>query len=372
MEKCYKYRIYPNAEQEMLIQKTFGCCRFTYNRFLAERMEAYKQEKKTITRFEQDKKLTDLKKELTWLKEADSTALQAVTQNLDVAYRNFFRRVKNGEKPGFPKFKSKRDSRKSYKSKTVGKNIEIYEKSIKLPKLGIVECRVSKEIQGRIISATVSQNPSGKYYVSVCCTGIEIEPYAKTGAVTGIDVGIKEFAITSDEIKYENHKYLAKSEKKLKREQRRLSRKPKGSQNRNRARVKVTLVHEKVANQRNDFLHKLSTELVKNYDVICVESLKIRNMVKNRKLAKSISDVSWGEFLRQLEYKCEWYGKYLVKIPQYYASSQNCHVCGYKNADVKDLKIRSWVCPECGANHDRDINAAKNILNKGMEIFAAV
>ena len=372
MEKCYKYRIYPNAEQIKIISKTFGCCRFAFNRFLAERIEAYKTEKKTISRFEQDKKLTELKKELTWLKEADSTALQATIQNLDIAYQNFFRRVKNGEKPGFPKFKSKRDSSKSYKSKTVGKNIEVYEKSIKLPKLGIVECCVSKEIQGRIISATVSQNPSGKYFVAVCCTDVEIEPFAKTGAVAGIDVGIKEFAITSDDTKFENHKYLSKSEKKLKREQRRLSRKPKGSQNRNKSRLKVALIHEKVANQRTDFLHKLSIELVKQYDVICVESLKIKNMVKNHRLAKSISDVSWGEFLRQLEYKCEWYGKNLVKIPQYYASSQTCHVCGYKNADVKDLKVREWLCPECGMNHDRDINAAKNILNKGMEMFAAV
>ena len=372
MEKCYKYRIYPNAGQREIISKTFGCCRFTFNKFLAERIEAYKQEKKTISRFEQDKKLTELKKELVWLKEADSTALQAVVQNLDTAYQNFFRRVKNGEKPGFPKFKSKRDSRKSYKSKTVGKNIEVYEKSIKLPKLGIVECRVSKETQGRIISATVSQNPSGKYYVSVCCCDVDIEPYAKTGAVTGIDVGIKEFAITSDDDKFANHKYLTKSEKKLKREQKRLSRKSKGSQNRNKSRIKVALVHEKVANQRLDFLHKLSTELVRDYDVICVESLKIKNMVKNRKLAKSISDVSWGEFMRQLEYKCEWYGKYLVKIPQFFASSQNCHVCGYKNAEVKALKVRAWVCPECGTSHDRDVNAAKNILNKGMEMFAAV
>jgi len=370
MEKCFKYRIYPNTEQREIISKTLGCCRFAFNRFLAERIEAYKQEKKTISRFEQDKKLTELKKELIWLREADSTALQAVVQNLDRAYQNFFRRIKNGEKPGFPKFKSKRDSRKSYKSKAVGKNIEVYEKNIKLPKLGLVECRVSKEIQGRIISATVSQNPSRKYFVSVCCTGVEIEPFAKTGAVTGIDVGIKEFAITSDDRKIENQKYLTKSEKKLKREQRRLSRKPKGSQNRNKSKVKVALIHEKVANQRGDFLHKLSTEIVRNYDVICVESLKIKNMVKNRRLAKSISDVSWGEFLRQLEYKCEWYGKNLVKIPQFYASSQTCHVCGYKNAAVKDLKVRSWVCPDCGMNHDRDINAAKNILNKGLEIFA--
>ena len=372
MEKCYKYRIYPNAEQEIVIQKTFGCCRFAFNRYLGKRIEMYKEDKSTFNYSDCSADMTTLKKELAWLKEIDSTALQSSLKDLDFAYQNFFRRVKNGEKPGFPRFKSKRDSRKSYKSKTVGKNIELFEKSIKLPKLGLVECRVSKQVRGRIISATVSQNPSGKYYVSICCTDVEIESFAKTGAVAGIDVGIKDFVITSDDSKFENHKYLTKSEKKLKREQRRLPRKPKGSQNRNKSRVKVALIHEKVANQRADFLHKLSTELVKQYDVICVESLKIKNMVKNHRLAKSISDVSWGEFLRQLEYKCEWYGKNLVKIPQFYASSQTCHVCGYKNIAVKDLKVRSWICPECNTSHDRDINAAKNILNKGMEIFAAV
>jgi len=296
--------------------------------------------------------------------------LQSSLKDLESAYQNFFRRVKHGENPGFPKFKSKHDSRKSYKSKTVGKNIEVLEKSIKFPKLGLVDCRLSKQIEGRIISATVSQNPSGKYFVSVCCTGVDIVPFEKTGAVIGIDVGIKEFAILSDGDKIKNHKYLRKSEKKLKREQRRLSRKPKGSQNRNKARIKVARIHEKISNQRNDFLHNLTTDLVKTYDVISVESLKVKNMVKNHKLAKSISDVSWGEFVRQLEYKCNWYGKTLVKIPTFFASSQTCHVCGDKNEVVKDLSVRSWMCPNCGTEHDRDINAAINILTKGLEMLA--
>jgi len=375
MEKCYKYRIYPNLEQQKTISKIFGCCRFIFNRFLAERIEAYNRDGKTISRFEQDRNLTELKKELIWLKEADSTALQAVIQNLEAAYQNFFRRIKNGEKAGFPKFKSKRSNRKSYKTKTVGKNIEVLEKSIKLPKLGLVECRVSKQVEGWIISATVSQNPSGKYFVSVCCTDVMLsalsrEAFAKTGAVTGIDVGIKDFAITSDGNKFDNPKYLSKSEKKLVREQRRLSRKPKGSQNRNKARIKVAGVHEKIANQRNDFLHNITTNLVKDYDVISIESLKIKNMVKNHKLAKSISDVSWGEFVRQLEYKCHWYGKTLVKIPTFFASSQTCHKCGFQNVAVKDLSVRKWICPNCGAEHDRDINAAINILNKGLENLA--
>jgi len=370
MEKCYKFRLYPNAEQEILMQKTFGCCRFVYNRYLGKRIEIYQKDKSTYNYNDNSADMTNMKKEVEWLKEVDSTALQSSLKDLENAYQNFFRRVKNGEKRGFPKFKSKRESRKSYKSKTVGKNIEIYEKTIKLPKVGLVECRVSKQVEGRIISATISQNPSGKYFVSVVCTDVEIEPYDKTGAVAGIDVGIKEFAVTSDGNKIENHKYLRKSEKKLIREQRRLSRKPKGSRNRDKARIKVARVHEKVSNQRNDFLHKTTTGLVKSYDMICVENLKIRNMVKNRKLAKSISDVSWGEFVRQLEYKCAWYGKTLVKIPTFFASSQTCHVCRFQNVAVKDLSVRSWNCPNCGANHDRDINAAVNILNKGIEMLA--
>ena len=219
--------------------------------------------------------------------------MQTAIQNLDTAYQNFFKRVKQGENPGFPKFKNKRDNRKSYKSNMARNNIEIFEKSIKLPKLGLVKCRVSKRVEGRIISATVSQNPSGKYFVSVACTDIDIESFDKTGTAVGIDVGIKNFAIIAfgesqnyNSDKFDNPKYLAKSEKKLIREQHRLSRKPKGSQNRKKARIKVAKIHEKVSNQRNDFLHKITIYLVKNYDIISVENLKIKNMVKNRKLAK--------------------------------------------------------------------------------------
>jgi len=257
-----------------------------FNRYLGKRIEIYKTDKSTFNYNDCSADMTLLKKELEWLKEVDSKALQSSLKDLEAAYQSFFRRVKRGDKPGFPKFKSKRDSRKSYNSKTVGKNIEVLEKSIKFPKLGLIDCRVSKQVEGRIISATLSQNPSGKYFVSVCCTDVEIEQFAKTGAVAGIDVGIKDFAITSDGDKFDNPKYLAKSEKKLVREQRRLSRKPKGSQNRNRSRVKVARIHEKITNQRNDFLHKTTTNLVKDYDVISVESLKIKNMVKNHKLAK--------------------------------------------------------------------------------------
>jgi len=370
MEKCYKFRIYPDSTQEMLMQRTFGCCRFVFNRYLALRMDKYKTDKSTFNYNACSADLTILKNELDWLKEVDSIALQSTLRDLDTAYQNFFRRVKQGGAPGFPRFKSKHNHRKSYKSKRVGNNIAVFADAVKLPKLGAVRCAVSKQVEGRILSATVSQNPSGKYFVSVCCTEVEIPQYKSTNAVIGLDMGLKDFAITSDGNVFENHRHLKKSEKKLAKLQRQLSRKTKGSNNRSKARVKVAVQHERVANQRNDSLHKLSTQLVKNYDVICVETLKPKNMMRNHRLAKSISDASWGEFVRQLEYKCEWQHKVIVRVDAFFPSSQICNVCGNRNPETKDLGVRSWFCAKCGTEHDRDINAAKNILNEGLRLLA--
>ena len=363
MLKSFVYRLYPNKEQEILLAKHFGCNRFIYNWALNLRKESYEQSGKTISKFELNKMVTQLakKEEYSWLQEVLSQSLQQSIQNLDTAYIKFFK-----EKTGFPKFKSKRTHRYSYR---IPQNVKIdfEEHKVFLPKIKWVNIRVDRKFEGLIKSVTVKQLPSGKYFVSILVEDskdYQTKKQIEHANAVGIDLGIKDFAILSDGTKIENPKFLRIKEQRLKVLQKRLSRKQKGSNNRNKQRIKVAKLHEKITNERKDFLQKLTTKLVKEsqFDTFCLENLNVSGMMRNHKLAKSIAEVSWYQFIEMLKYKCEWYGKNLVQIGQFEPSTKTCSHCGYKNTELT-LKDREWICPVCNTYHDRDINAAINIKN---------
>ncbi len=363
--KAYKVRLHPNDEQQTFFAKSFGCTRFIWNKMLADKIEHYKITKTTLKNYP-----AQYKKEFEWLKEVDSLALSKVERNLQKAYQSFF---KNGT--GFPKFK-KKGQRDSYTTNNQKGTVAITANTVKLPKIGHIKAKFPSKINGLIKSATVSRTPTGKYFVSLLVETIA-NPFLKTHSNIGIDLGLTDFIVLSDGTKVANPKFLSNLQNKLARAQKIMAkrgtvakkdnRKLSDSKNYQKQRLKVNKIHESISNKRKDFLHKLSFNIIKNHDVIAIEDLNVKGMIKNRKLAKAISDSSWSTFTTMLSYKAEWYGKQLIKIDRWFPSSKTCSCCGHVlDKDALKLSDRSWNCPSCKSENDRDLNASINILNEGL------
>ena len=365
INRTYRFRLYPNMAQTELLAKHFGCSRFVYNYFLNQRKEQYKLTGKSDNFYAQAKTLTALKKqeETAWLKEVNAQTLQFAIRCLESAYTNFFKKRAN-----FPKFKSKH----SKNSFAVPQAASVAGGRLFIPKFKEgIKCRVHREIKGKIGKVTITKTPSGKYFVSVFTEEEYIRPIKKTGKSVGVDIGLKDLLITSDGETFKNNRYTRRYEYKLTKAQRHLSRKKKDSRGFENQRLKVAKLHEKITNSRADYLHKCSISLVRRYDTICIEDLNVKGMTRNRRLSKSITDASWGDFVSMLTYKAEWNDKKVVKVDRYFPSSQTCNVCGYVNKQIKKLSVREWECPECHTHHDRDINAAINILHFGLNNISA-
>lgn len=386
--KGYKFRLYPNKEQQVLFSKTFGSCRKVYNYYLAKSIKDYAEGKKYCSVYDNQKDLTQLKKldEFSYLREVDSQALNYALADLGRAYEGLF-----AHRTSRPKFKKKSIHRDSYTTAVISSNhFLIQGNRINIPKVGWVKLKQHRPVEGRVTQGTITRTPSGKYFVSLICRDCDNQKLQKTGSNIGIDLGLSEFAVLSNGARIDNPRWLSKCQQRLKRQQRKLSKKKVGSSNYEKQRSKIAKLNEKVANQRKDFLHKTSTELIKNHDFISIEDLNVKSMLRNntaeereqqsknykvkltRKREKNrhrnISDVGWATFASMLEYKATWYRKTVVRVDQYFPSSQLCNCCGYKNVLIKDLTVRKWICPQCRSEHDRDRNAAINILNEGMRI----
>ncbi|NFF77353.1 IS200/IS605 family element transposase accessory protein TnpB [Clostridium sporogenes] len=381
--KGFKYRIYPNKTQINQIELSFNAKRYVWNYFLNINKHRLKHHKTVLNYTKMSKLLTLLKKKNIWLKQCEKSVLQNTLKNQYETFLKFFKK-----ECGFPKFKSYKNNYQSIKinftKTTAGGNIRVKEKGIKytptgkyrkqfckiqIPKTADIRIAYSRQYQGRIVSSTLSRDTDGKYYISLCCVDIPQEDKNKTSLVVGIDLGIKEFATTSDNKVISNPKYYRKYEDKLIKAQRKLSKRKKGSNNKNKQRLKVNKYHKKIYNCRIDFLQKLTTDFINKYDIICMENLNTSGMLKNHKIAKSIADASFFEFNRELEYKTKWYGKIYQQIDRFYPSSQLCSNCGNQSQQTKDLGVRAYICEKCGLEIDRDYNASINILNEGLRII---
>ena len=363
MFKAFKYRLYPTESQAEKINQNIGCARFVYNQLLDDRIKVYKE-----TKQKSKKTYSALKEEHEFLMKADSRALKNAQSHLDEAYNKFFKEPSTG----FPKFKAKHKCRWSYTTDNNNNAIHFKGNRLQLPKIGAIKVVQHRETEGRILTATISHERSGEYYASVLCEIEQPKSLPVTVKTVGIDLGLHDIVVCSDGEKVESPKYFRKAEQKLAKAQRVFARTQKCSNGHEKQRVKVAKCYQRIKNQRNDFLQKLSTKLINENQVICLEDLSVKGMQKNHKLAKSVSDASFAKFVSMLEYKASWYGRTIVKIDRFYPSTQICNGCGFRNTSLRGLKNlskRGWICPECGEVHDRDLNASRNILKEGLKVL---